>query len=53
MVFDQNFCYLNTIGRGTLTQVIREAMIEEIGNQFDFSDDDIEEMSARHYQGML
>lgn len=36
-----------------LTQIIREAMIEEIGNHFDFSDDEIEEMSARHYQGML
>ena len=36
-----------------LTQTIREAMIEEIGNHFDFSDDDIESMSAQHYQGML
>ncbi len=36
-----------------LTQMIREAMIEEIGNHFDFSEDEIEEMSARHYQGML
>ena len=36
-----------------LTQIIREAMIEEIGNHFDFSEDEIEEMTARHYQGML
>lgn len=36
-----------------LTQIVRDAMIEEIGNHFDFSDDEIEEMSGRHYQGML
>ena len=36
-----------------LTQVIREAMIEEIANYFDFSDDDIEDFVGRHYQGML
>ncbi len=36
-----------------LTQIIRDAMIEEIGNYFEVSTDDIEEMSARHYQGML
>ncbi len=36
-----------------LTSVVREAMIEEIANQFDFSDDDIDEMTSRHYQGML
>lgn len=36
-----------------LTQIVRDAMIEEIGNHFDFSDDEIEEMSQRHYQGML
>ena len=36
-----------------LTQIMREAMIEEIGNHFEFSDDDIEEMNAQHYQGML
>ncbi len=36
-----------------LNQVVRDAMIEEIGNHFDFSDDDIENMSAQHYQGML
>lgn len=36
-----------------LTQVVRDSMIEEIGNHFDFSDDEIEDMSQRHYQGML
>lgn len=36
-----------------LTQIIRESMIEEIANHFDFADDEIEEMSSRHYQGML
>lgn len=32
-----------------ITQIIRDAMIEEIGNNFDFSDGDIEEMTGRHY----
>lgn len=36
-----------------LTQIIRDTMIEEIANHFEFSDDDIENMSAQHYQGML
>ncbi|PJF38223.1 MAG: hypothetical protein CUN55_18105 [Phototrophicales bacterium] len=36
-----------------LTSVVREVMIEEIAAQYDFSEDDIEEMTARHYQGML
>lgn len=36
-----------------LTGVIREVMIEELGNHFDFSENDIEEMTARHHQGML
>jgi len=36
-----------------LNQIVRDAMIEEIGNHFDFSEDEIEEMSQRHYQGML
>lgn len=36
-----------------LTQVVREAMIAEIGDYFEFSDDDIDEMTERHYQGML
>lgn len=33
--------------------ILREVMIEEIGNHFDFSDEEIEEMVSRHYQGML
>ena len=36
-----------------LTQTIRDAMIEEIANNFNFSEEEIEEMSTRHYQGML
>lgn len=36
-----------------LNQIVRDAMIEEIANHFEFSEDEIEEMSARHYQGML
>lgn len=36
-----------------LSQVVRDVMIEELGNNFDFSDDEIEEMARRHYQGML
>jgi predicted Zn-dependent protease with MMP-like domain len=36
-----------------LTSVVRDTMIEEIASNFEFSEDDIEEMAARHYQGML
>jgi len=36
-----------------LTQVVREAMIGEIGDYFEFSEDDIDDMTERHYQGML
>lgn len=36
-----------------LTTLIRQVMIEELGQNFDFSDEEIEEMAARHYQGML
>ncbi len=36
-----------------LTLTIRNVMIEELGTYFEFSEDDIEEMSARHFQGML
>ncbi len=36
-----------------LTNVVREVMIEELGSHFEFSDRDIEEMTARHHQGML
>lgn len=33
--------------------IIRQVMIEELGRHFDFSDDEIDEMTERHYQGML
>ncbi|MBL4804513.1 MAG: metallopeptidase family protein [Alphaproteobacteria bacterium] len=36
-----------------INAVLRQIIIEEIGKNFDFSDDEIEEMSERHYQGML
>ena len=36
-----------------LTSLIREVMIEELAQNFDFSEDEIEEMTARHHQGML
>ncbi len=36
-----------------LTAMIRDIMIEELGRHFEFSDDEIEELSSRHYQGML
>lgn len=36
-----------------LAVLVRQIMIEELGRRFDFSDDDIDEMVRRHYQGML
>lgn len=36
-----------------LTSLIREIMIEELAGNFEFSEEEIEEMTARHYQGML
>ncbi|MEZ5813178.1 MAG: metallopeptidase family protein [Alphaproteobacteria bacterium] len=36
-----------------LGALLRQVIIEELGKYFDFSDDEIEEMSRRHYQGML
>jgi predicted Zn-dependent protease with MMP-like domain len=36
-----------------LASIVRQAIIEEIGRQFDFSDDEIDEMVARHHQGMF
>lgn len=36
-----------------LNVLIRQVMIEELGQNFDFTDDEIEEMTKRHYQGML
>jgi predicted Zn-dependent protease with MMP-like domain len=36
-----------------LNSVIREVMIEELGQNFEFSEDEIEEMARRHHQGMF
>jgi predicted Zn-dependent protease with MMP-like domain len=36
-----------------LTGLLREVMIQELANNFEFSEDEIEEMTNRHYQGML
>ena len=36
-----------------LAGIIREVMIEEIAKAHDFDGDEIDEMTARHYQGML
>jgi predicted Zn-dependent protease with MMP-like domain len=36
-----------------LTGLLRQIMLEEIARHFEFSDEDIEEMTRRHYQGML
>lgn len=36
-----------------LTSLLRHIIIEEIGRNFDFSDEEIDDMSARHYQGMF
>ncbi|MFP4097165.1 MAG: metallopeptidase family protein [Alphaproteobacteria bacterium] len=36
-----------------LQNLIRQVVIEELGRYFEFSDDDIEEMTERHYQGLL
>ena len=36
-----------------LSTLLRQVMIEEIGKNFDFSEDEIDDMSERHFQGML
>ncbi len=36
-----------------LNALVRQIMIEEIAQSFDFSDDEIEDMMDRHHQGML
>jgi len=36
-----------------LQLLIRQVIIEELGRYFEFSEEDIQEMSDRHYQGML
>ncbi len=36
-----------------LIVLLRQVMIEELGRHFEFSDDDIDEMTRRHFQGVL
>lgn len=36
-----------------LAALIRQIMIEELGRHFDFSEEEIDDFSSRHYQGML
>lgn len=36
-----------------LNVLLRQVMIEELGQNFDFSEDEISEMSQRHYQGLF
>jgi predicted Zn-dependent protease with MMP-like domain len=36
-----------------LNVLMRQVIIEELGQNFDFSEDEITEMTARHYQGMF
>lgn len=33
--------------------IVRQVIIEELAPNFDFSDDEIDDMTSRHYQGML
>lgn len=36
-----------------LSILVRQILIEELGQNFDFSEDEIDEMSQRHHQGSL
>ncbi len=36
-----------------LTGLIRQVMIEEMGRHFEFSEDEIDEMTQRHFQALL
>lgn len=36
-----------------LSSLLREIMIEELGNNFEFSEEEIMEMAARHHQGLF
>lgn len=36
-----------------LMSVLRHVIIEELGRNFDFSEDEIEDMTKRHHQGMF
>ena len=35
------------------SMMLRQLMIEELGKRFDFTEDEVEEMTERHYQGMF
>lgn len=35
-----------------LNNIVRQVIIEELGANFEFSEEEIEEMSRRHFQGM-
>ena len=36
-----------------LAALVRRLIIEELGRQFEFTDDEIEDMADRHHQGLL
>jgi predicted Zn-dependent protease with MMP-like domain len=36
-----------------LTSLLRQVMIEELGRHFELSEDDIDDLTGRHHQGML
>lgn len=36
-----------------LQSVLRQIIIEELGQYFEFSEDDVQDMTDRHYQGVL
>lgn len=36
-----------------LSQILRQVIIEEIARNYEFADDDIDDMVQRHYQGMF
>lgn len=36
-----------------LNAVLHQVMVEELARNFDFSEDEIEDMAGRHHQGML
>lgn len=36
-----------------LSILLRQVMVEELGRNFNFSDEEIQEMNDRHYQGLL
>ncbi|MCK5384025.1 MAG: metallopeptidase family protein [Alphaproteobacteria bacterium] len=36
-----------------MQNLIRQVVIEELGRHFEFSEEDVEEMAGRHYQGLL